>query len=327
MSATSLPVRPSQSSERLLWPRVLAGAAAWVAWSAWLRPAPLAEAWGQMLLLFSPLVLAPLVFRLAGPSGRAGQLAEVLQLPAALLLALAFLWTPGVGAALWSLPWTLVAALACLEGLARIARRGLLPLGELCLDAGLVFLLVGALWASASLARLRPLGFTDDVGLLTGNHFHFAGFVVPVVAGLCARALPGRVSTMTALGVLAGVPLVATGITVTQLKGPTWIEAVAALVMAASGAGVAWLHLRLAARPGPAPARCLWATAGACLVLGMLLAALYGARFWTGSDNWPDFPYLTIPWMRLLHGTLNALGFGLAATLGWRVGGRSAGSV
>src|SRR5436305_294253 len=89
-------------------------------------------------------------------------------------------------------------------------------------------------WAAACV-YLHPIGFDDVVVVLTANHFHYAGFVVPIVAGLCGRLLPGRFSAVTAVGVLAGVPLVATGITVTKLEGPKPIECVAALTMAASG--------------------------------------------------------------------------------------------
>src|SRR5258705_449888 len=84
---------------------------------------------------------------------------------------------------------------------------GVRPVRELCLDAGLVFLLVGGLWATASRAAMRPLGFDDTVVLLTANHFHYAGFIVPIVAGLAGRRLPGRLGDLTALGVIAGVPL------------------------------------------------------------------------------------------------------------------------
>ena len=80
-------------------------------------------------------------------------------------------------AALLSLPWLAVTALISLEGLLRIARRGLAPLSDLCRDAGLVFLLVGGLWTTASRWGMRPLDFDEAIVLLTANHFHYAGFV------------------------------------------------------------------------------------------------------------------------------------------------------
>ena len=87
------------------------------------------------------------------------------------------------------------------------------------------------------------------------------------------------------IGVLAGVPLVAVGITATKLGGPVVLECVAALVMAASGIAVANMHLRLALRPGHALSRTLFVIAAVSLVFGMLLAAMYGVRFLLKSED------------------------------------------
>jgi hypothetical protein len=45
----------------------------------------------------------------------------------------------------------------------------------------------------------------------------------------------------------------------------------------------------------------------------VLQAALYGWRFYA------PLAWLDIPWMRALHGTANALGFGLGGSLAWRM--------
>ncbi|HEX2163709.1 MAG TPA: hypothetical protein VHM02_07155, partial [Thermoanaerobaculia bacterium] len=114
------------------------------------------------------------------------------------------------------------------------------------------------------------------------------------------------------IAAIAAVPLVATGITATQLGLGVAVEAVASVLMAAGGALAAALHLRLAAdAAAPAAARLLWAAGGVSLVLGMALAALYGLRF---VHPWR----LDLGWMQVSHGPLNAIGFGLATLLGWR---------
>jgi hypothetical protein len=285
---------------------------AWVGSVVYFRPTPLSTEWGYILLLFSPLVLVPVGLRIVVPrSGVAGQ-AVGWQLPCALLLVVSFALPAGIEAGLLSLPWLVVTALVCLEGLTRIWRRGLHPLHETCRDSGFVFLLVGGLWATASRAGIQPMGFDDATVLLTANHFHHAGFVLPIAAGLCGQLMPGRVSNLTSLGVLAGVPLVAIGITSTRYNGPALVEVLAVMVMAGAGIGTAWLHLRLAERAGPVAERVLWSIAGASLLFGMGLAALYGMRFYTSTDCW-----LNIPWMRALHGTANVFGFGLASLAGW----------
>ena len=57
--------------------------------------------------------------------------------------------------------------------------------------AGLVYLAVGGVWTVIARAGLRPLGFPDLIVLLTAVHFHYAGFALPVLAGLVARASGG----------------------------------------------------------------------------------------------------------------------------------------
>lgn len=52
--------------------------------------------------------------------------------------------------------------------------------------------------------------------------------------------------------------------------------------------------------------------AGVSLFFGMLLAGLYATRAFA-----LPLPWLDIAWMRALHGTANALGFGLCGTLAW----------
>ena len=93
------------------------------------------------------------------------------------------------------------------------------------------------------------------------------------------------------------------------------LELVAALLMAVSGMAVAVVHVWLALQDRwPVVVQCLWMVAGCSLFAGMLLAALYGVR-----SVFAPWPWLDIPWMRALHGTINALGFGLCGTLGWWV--------
>jgi hypothetical protein len=56
--------------------------------------------------------------------------------------------------------------------------------------------------------------------LLTAIHFHYAGFALPLLTGLAGRALGGRIARIASLGVIAGVPLVAFGITGLSYASP-----------------------------------------------------------------------------------------------------------
>ncbi|MCI0393334.1 MAG: YndJ family protein [Chloroflexi bacterium] len=282
----------------------------------WWRPGLLAERWAVLLLLLAALVLAPLALRLARPAGPETLWRWIgrLQLPAALLLVAAFFRPAGPTAAFLTLPWLLATVLVALAGGLNLWVRRLGPAEALCLDAGLVYLAIGGGWAMLDRLGARPLGFAPAIVLLTAVHFHYAGFVLPVLAGLAGRAVGGRTARLAALGVIVGVLLVAAGITATQLGLGLALESAAAWLTALAGLLVAGLYWRLAGqRPRPALARLLWGVAALSLAGGMALAALYGSRAYL-AVGWLD-----IPWMRALHGSLNALGFSLAGLLAWHV--------
>src|SRR5262249_31700122 len=146
------------------------------------------------------------------------QIIAALQLPAAMLLGGAFLLPQGFLAAALAVPWLALTGLIALIGLGRIWQHGHGPLHELCMDAGLVYVAVGGAWAVLDRLGTRPLGFESVIVLLTAIHFHYAGFVLPIVTGLAIREVGGRVAWGAGVGVIVGVPVVAAGITATQLN-------------------------------------------------------------------------------------------------------------
>jgi hypothetical protein len=301
------------SPEQKSW-QPFAGGVIWLVILVWWHPTPFETEWAMALLLLSPFVLMPLGLRLAFASeqNRLCRAATQLQFPTAILLAIAFMLPAGNLAAVLSLPWFVTTAIVSLAGLMRIFQRGVNSREELCVDAGLIYLVIGGGWAVLSRGGMRPLEFEPIIVLLTAIHFHYAGFLLPIFTGLAGKILPGATSRLAATGVIAGVPLVAAGITTTQLGLGTWLESLAALVLACAGLMTAWLHWRLLRQSNRASsARALWSITAFSLTFSMILAALYGMRF--------HFPlaWLDIPWMRALHGTANALGFGLTGVMAW----------
>lgn len=295
--------------------KALIGVFVWLAFSLPETPNVHHGIWGHVLLQFAALVLAPLLFEVVGRGEtRSLPWARRLQLPAALALVVAFRLEAGVGAAVAVAPWAGVLLLVAVEGGRRMLSAGERAAARWCREAGLVFAAVGAAWLLADRAGLRPLGFSEDIVLLTAVHFHYAGLILPVLAGeALARWGRRKAANVIAAGVVAGVPAVAVGITAAQ-RGVDWqVEMVAALLMAVSGAAVAGVHLALGLQGRwPVGVRCLWVAAGCSLAAGMALAALYGLRGLVAP-----WPWLDIPWMRALHGSVNALGFGLCGTLAW----------
>ena len=161
-----------------------------------------------------------------------------------------------------------------------------------------------------------PLGFPDLIVLMTAVHFHYAGFALPVLAGLAARALGGPAAGAACLGAVAGVPLVAVGITDAQLVPgscrPRLLELVASGITAASGVLVGLLQIRLAGRAGsPILARALLAVSGLALLVPMGLAWLYALGSFEGVAR------IEIATMLRYHGAVNALGFAVPGLLAW----------
>jgi hypothetical protein len=280
------------------------------------------EAWTHALILFAALVLLPLALDLFTERNDAPQVARwfgwlrVAQMPAAAMLAISCWLSSGVLAAALALPWLICTALAAGIGVTRALRHGWArPLGRLCADVALVYLLVGGLWLLADRIGLAPMQFAPAIVALTAAHFHYAGVLLPLFAGRLERRYPdSRGVARLAVGVVLGVPLVALGITGTQLGLGPALEAAAGAGLALAALGVAILHVRIAIDSGESTlARMLLGVAGVSLFFAMVFAALYAVRVFVAP-----FPWLGIPQMRMLHGTLNALGFGLCGVLGWR---------
>lgn len=298
------------------------GAAAWVVFVFLRAPDPQAGAWAHALLLFAALVLVALALELLAEAGETGaaarllRLAGALQLPAALALVAACAIEPGAVAAGAALPWVAFTGMLASIGFLRVKREKLRrSLDGLCADAALVFAAVGGAWVLADRAGWQPLNFRAEIVTLTAVHFHLAGLLLPLLAGLVQRELFfWRAASRAAVGVVLGVPAVAVGITATQLGWGASLETAAGVGLALAGMAVAVLHVRLAVDGRqPLATRVLLGIAGVSLFFGMVLAALYALRASAFA-----LPWLGIPQMRLLHGTINAIGFGLCGLLAWR---------
>jgi hypothetical protein len=270
----------------------------------------------ESLVVLSPLVLHPLVIGLAQTQTVAPRLHTFVRwahLPAASMLAVGFGLAPGPLAGALALPWLGVVGLTALLGLLRLRKRGLWPACELGIDGGLIFVSVGGVWALAACAGYAPFGFSKTIVYLTAAHFHYAGFVLPVLIGLAVRRVDRPYTRWIPLAILAGVPLVAVGITASPL-----VEVVGAVVLAVAAACGAVVQLSLAACAKNRLAALLLAGSALALLWGISLAAIYAVGEYRG------LPWPSIPEMVELHGSVNALGFGLLGTWAWTLEERSA---
>ncbi len=277
----------------------------------------------NLLILLALLVTMPLALPLAQPAEqlalaqRLFALLVVAQPLAALLALIGLLLPSGWLAALLSTPWLLLTAGLALLALLRLLAGDWHQLEELCVDAGLAYLIIGGVWLVISRLGLKPMGFSPAIVALTAVHFHFISLAGLVGTGMLGRLLcttRGRLPRLyqAATWIAMVCPaLIALGITFWHL-----LEGAAAIIFAADMVIIALLLLRSAATAVRAPlARWLLLAAALCLVVAMAFATLYAlARVNNTYSAW-----LTIQRMLRVHGWVNALGFSLLSLLGWRV--------
>ncbi|MFZ2278746.1 MAG: YndJ family transporter [Prosthecobacter sp.] len=214
---------------------------------------------------------------------------------------------------LLSVPWLWVQARAAFPVVTGWLRHGISEPARLCLESARVFPSIGAAWLVAHRANWAPWGFDPLIVLLTAAHFHHAGFTLPLMAGLNAKANPGCWTRFSCAAILLGVPLVAVGITGTHFGVLRFMEPFGVVILVLGALGVAvsqvWRGLE---RQRSIWTRIGFLISGASLFAAMVLALGFGLRYVI-----PNFA-LTMPQMWAIHGTLNAFGFGLCGILAWR---------
>jgi uncharacterized protein (UPF0548 family) len=273
--------------------------------------------WAPALLLFGALVVVPLGLALLDDLGdRRRRFRPLSVLPwvhllCAILLIPSFALYPGSRAGLLALPWLGFTGLVALLGLVRHVAHGYRTAAGVATSAAMIFLAVGGGWTLASRWGMEPMGFREPIVLLTGAHFHFAGFALPILTGLAAGTLRNAVGRLAVAGVVLGVPFVAVGITAGRTVPA--VELSAAWFLAITCLLVVGLQWALAARATFWVERLLFALSGLALLAGMSLAAVYALSTFRAAY------WLTIPQMIPWHGTLNALGFALPGLLAWHV--------
>ncbi len=279
-------------------PAVTAPDARWLGLLGWVLALLLPIPFQERILLAAPLVLVPLLLgRLPGrPISQALDTRSLgmLAVPVALLLPASLALPRGPVAALFAVPWLVLAALAAAAGVRDLVAGGLALLrparaGDLASDAALVGLAVGASWLLIDRSGIDVPGIPALIGTLTAVHFHFAAFGLVGIAALTATSRPRRVTWLAIVGLIVGIWVTAAGFVVPSLA-IGWIGAVS---VGTSGLLLATL---LARGPGGP----VVSVASGALAVGMVLAIAWP----TGLALWPGL--LDIDLMVRTHGVLNA---------------------
>lgn len=287
----------------------------------------------ETLLAFSLLVLVPLGLGIAatpdadGGATRPYRVAVLGQPAAAVLATVALGIQPGAIAVVLVLPWVGVTAAIALFGLWRLRLRGVRPIQELAVDAAMLYVVVGAVGLALHQAGIS-LRFRPIIILLTAVHYHYAGFVLPLVAGMVGRVVAGgdqlgddpRGESRLGDGLLGRTTRATTGVIVVNLAliavGITFSPLVEVVAVALFTVAVAVFALAVLGSVVPTRRRvpgALLTVASLSVVGTMALALGYGYSSFTGET------VVTLDEMIRYHGRLNAFGFALPALLAFRL--------
>lgn len=259
----------------------------------------------EALLVLGALVVAPMTTRLHPVLPRwAMPVGVAAAAPAGAALAL----PRGNLAAALSGPWLLAAGLGALAAAAGWLRADR-TLSGLVWPAASAYLVVGAAWLAFDRAGLEPAGYGQPLVQLTAVHFHYAGFVAPVLAA-CAFAWTGRARPAAAValtGTVVAPPLVAAGFAALPV-----LQVVGAAVLTVALLCLAGVTLRRVVPTVDRRAAVALSISSLAVAGAMVLALQWALGFVYGT------PALSIPAMVWTHGLANAVGFALLGALGWR---------
>jgi len=270
------------------------------------------------VVFFGMLVVVPLGLSLLSSEEQQGaswyRLAVLAQPLAAIPAIASFFFGTGALSASLSSTWFILSVLVALFGVTRFKSRGLYPVEESSIDAGLLYLTVAGGWLVVYRLGIQPFGYGETIILLTVVHFHFAGFAAPILAGLSGRVLatrnhPRSLFRVAVFAIVAAMPLVAAGITFSPLLGFVGTLLISFGLVLLAVLTVGWVIPAVA----PLGSRLLLVIGAVSNFVAMVLACLYAYSLATKTL------IIDIPTMALTHGILNAFGFVTSGLLAWTI--------
>ena len=259
----------------------------------------------EILLTAAPLWLIPLVWNIKSEATGKVWLSTV----CGISMAIAFLIPKGILSGVLILPWLVFSILKLIPYFKQNSFKNTYKLLNL---AAHVFLTVGIFWVLMDRLAIPFLGYDPTIIILTGVHFHYAGFILPMVTAWLIGDRPSVFKKIVSFGIILGIPLVALGISSTHYQWPGWIEVVCVSLMTSAALVVGLLYIQKGFRIKRFTLKVCFMFGGLALITGMVLAFCYGWRHVFVIET------LTIPWMYAVHGTCNAVGFAAPVLLGWK---------
>ena len=270
----------------------------------------------DLLFLLAPLVIVPLALSLL-PATQVSRLSLMNSLAiryflplGAALITVSFFMSEGRAAGALLCVWVIVAMSLALDGLERLIRTRLRSFPEFCFALGEGYTLVGALWLLVSRLGKQPVGFHEPIVLLTAVHFHYAGLMAAILAGLVASNA-SAIRLPLALRIALSCAVLGPGLLgLAFLVGPKLkLAAVGLIVIGECGVALGTFRIGLADASGIG-GRMLLVGSG-CVILGMALAGIWAI------GEYPLHAFVNLQQMARYHGVLNSVGFGLCSLVGW----------
>jgi len=264
--------------------------------------------WVHFLIISAVLIWVPMALHWCAAKGYLLKIVPKLSLPTGILYVSATYIASPILSFLFTIPWILIA----LYSTFRVAfRQRRYTFDHFLKVVAFAFWIIAAVWGASYQLEYYPFNFSPVIVLLTAAHFHFAGFLLTLLAAVLLKRLKHEWWAFVWSGlILLAVPLTAAGILTTHLSGNQALETIAGVTMAIGGIGVAGAYAKLGWQN---KAGYLCVAGGILLICGMILAALYALRVYY------PIPWLDIPFMYQVHGSANMLGLGaLAITVFWK---------
>lgn len=188
-------------------------------------------------------------------------------------------------------------------GLTRFIQRGFSHLEEFSIDMGLIYLAMGGVWFFAYEANIST-GFSPLITWLTGIHFHYSAFLLPVFVGFLGRLYQSFLYKLVTAIILLSPMIVAVGITFSR-----WLELISVIIYIIGIYGL----ILLAFQAQFSKSIQKWFIRASFGALGITI----GFSFLYALGNvWGLFT-VTIDFMLRFHGVLNCVVFALCGIIGW----------
>lgn len=260
--------------------------------------------WYYLLLTAAQLVYVPLVLQLVMRRGDwFHAIYPYLSIPAYLSVAVLQITneTPGdiFLAALYLIFTISVAA----YGFTRFINRGFIKLEEFAIDMGLFYLMIGGAWFFAHIADIET-GFSPIIRWLTGIHFHYASFLLPIFTGFLGRIYKTQFYRITCNILLISPIIVALGISFSN-----WLELLSVIFYIFGIYSLIYLSFKAPIHEAKWLIRISFSALGITILFSFAYAL---------GNVWGLFT-ISIDFMLKFHGILNCGLFALFGVIGWSI--------